>query len=78
MAKVEEQKGAISQATEGITRYYRETRAELMKVSWPTREEAIRLTMIVLVVIFVMATFLGGFDYLFTELFKFLVSINAR
>ena len=33
-----------------IVRYYRETVGELKKVVWPTREEAWRLTLIVLVV----------------------------
>jgi preprotein translocase subunit SecE len=43
----------------GIQRYIRETVGELRKVSWPTRQEAWQLTMIVLVVLFIMAIFLG-------------------
>ena len=42
--------------------YFRETRAELRKVVWPTREEAINLTAIVVVTIFAMSVFLGFFD----------------
>ncbi len=53
----------------GIRKFYRETIAELKKVSWPTREEAISLTRVVLIVIVVMSTFLGLLDYLFTQLF---------
>jgi len=58
-----------------IVRYYRETVGELKKVVWPTREEAIRLTSVVLLVITVMAVVLGGFDFLFTQLVKFLISL---
>jgi len=58
-----------------IVRFYRETVGELKKVIWPTRAEAIRLTQIVLVVITVMALVLGLFDYLFSELFKFIISL---
>jgi len=58
-----------------IVRYYRETVGELKKVVWPTREEAIRLTGVVLLVITVMAVVLGGFDYLFTRLVQFLISL---
>jgi preprotein translocase subunit SecE len=58
-----------------IVRYYRETVGELKKVVWPTREEALRLTWIVLVVITIMAIILGGADYLFSQLFRFLISL---
>ncbi len=54
--------------------YIRETRAELRKVVWPTREEAINLTMIVVATIIAMSIFLGVFDYLFTILFRFLIA----
>jgi preprotein translocase subunit SecE len=53
----------------GIRKFYRETAAELRKVSWPTRSEAINLTRVVLIVIFFMGAFLGILDYLFTQLF---------
>lgn len=47
-----------------VVRFYKETAGELRKVSWPTREEAWKLTMIVLVVLVLMAAFLGGIDYI--------------
>ena len=53
----------------GIRRFYRETIAELKKVSWPTRSEAINLTRVVLIVIVIVGAFLGILDYLFTQLF---------
>ena len=53
----------------GIRKFYRETVAELRKVSWPTRSEAINLPRVVLVVIFLMGAFLGILDYRFTQLF---------
>ena len=42
-----------------IQRFFRETIGELRKVSWPTRQEAWNLTMIVLMVMVVMSIFLG-------------------
>jgi preprotein translocase subunit SecE len=42
-----------------MIRYFRETRGELRKVTWPTREESWRLTLIVLAVSAVTAIFLG-------------------
>ena len=45
-----------------IARFYRETLGEIRKVSWPTREEAIHLTIIVLIVLVAMALLLGAVD----------------
>jgi len=38
---------------------------ELRKVTWPTREEAIRLTTIVVIVSVILGVVLGGIDYVF-------------
>ena len=57
-----------------IMQYVRETRAELRKVVWPTREEAINLTAIVVGTIFVMSAFFGVVDYLLNSLFRFLIA----
>jgi preprotein translocase subunit SecE len=43
---------------------------ELRRVVWPTREEAIRLTIMVLIVCTVVGVFLGALDYGFNELVK--------
>jgi len=45
-----------------IARFYRETVGEIRKVSWPTRQEAIHLTGIVLLVLVVMAVLLWLVD----------------
>lgn len=42
-----------------ITRYFRDTVAELRKVNWPTRQEATNLTIVVVVTIVAMSVFLG-------------------
>jgi len=57
-----------------IQRYYRETVGELRKVSWPTRQEAINLTGITLLVVVTMSAFLGMLDYLFNQLFALILS----
>jgi preprotein translocase subunit SecE len=66
---------AVVKEPNAIVRYYRETVGELKKVVWPTREETLRLTYIVLAVITVMSAILGGADYLFTQLIRILVSL---
>jgi preprotein translocase subunit SecE len=51
-----------------IVKYIQETRAELRKVTWPTREEAKNLTMIIVAVTVAMAVFLGLLDFIFQEI----------
>jgi preprotein translocase subunit SecE len=60
-----------------IVRYLRDTRVELRKVHWPTRQEAESLTKIVLAVTVSMALFLGLLDYLFSLEVRGLVTGNA-
>ena len=46
--------------------------SELRKVTWPTRQEASRLTVLVIALAAVMGVFLGGFDWLFARIFSLL------
>jgi preprotein translocase subunit SecE len=44
-----------------------EVRDELKKVVWPTRDEIIRLTALVVIISLIVGFFLGGLDYIFTK-----------
>jgi preprotein translocase subunit SecE len=56
-----------------IIRYFQDTREELRKVSWPTQDETIRLSVIVLGTTVAFAIFLGLLDLLFQQLVGLLV-----
>ena len=56
-----------------VIRYLRETRAEMAKVTWPTRQEWIRLSGIVLAVTVVMAFILGVTDAIAAQLMNFIL-----
>lgn len=60
-----------------IRRYIAEVVAELRKVTWPTREEAKRLTKMVLIIAGAIGLILGTFDYGFTHLMDWIVSIGG-
>ena len=49
-------------------KFFGETVSELKKVVWPTRQEAIRLSIMVIIVSIVVAVILGAFDYGFFRL----------
>ncbi|EKD57524.1 MAG: hypothetical protein ACD_57C00249G0001 [uncultured bacterium] len=50
-----------------------EVKTEVSKVTWPKRDDVIKLTLIVVVVSVVVGAYLGGIDYLFTKLLELLV-----
>ena len=56
-----------------VVRYFRETRGEISKVTWPTRQESWRLTAIVLGVTIATAIFLWLFDFIFSGGIQFLI-----
>jgi preprotein translocase subunit SecE len=53
----------------------RDTRAEIKKVVWPTREEIIRLTILVIAVSSVIGVVLFGVDSLFLWLYTLLLDV---
>ncbi|MCL5265000.1 MAG: preprotein translocase subunit SecE [Chloroflexi bacterium] len=56
-----------------LQRFAREIRTELKKVVWPSRQEAINLTMIVAGVSVAVGMFLGGVDLVFKKLFEMII-----
>ncbi len=60
--------------TARLVEYFKDTRGEIRKVSWPTRSQLINLTLIVLAVTTAMALFLGALDLVFAQLVSLLVS----
>ena len=51
-----------------IITFLKEVRLEMKKVNWPTREETIKYTLIIIGVCLAVAIYLGGLDFLFTTL----------
>jgi preprotein translocase subunit SecE len=52
----------------GARQFLREVRLELKKVDWPTRKELITYTIVVLVTITVLTSFVFGIDWVFAKL----------
>jgi preprotein translocase subunit SecE len=53
--------------------FLKEVREELSKVVWPSREEVIRLTGVVILVSLIVGLFLGGADFVLTKLIELLI-----
>ena len=72
-----QEKGPVAKATAKkenvVIKYLKETRAELKKVNWPSRQEATNLTLIIISVTTFMALLLGLIDYIFAKLFELIL-----
>lgn len=53
--------------------FLKEVKDELEKVAWPSREQTIRYTILVIIVAVATGLFLGGLDYILTALTAFLL-----
>ena len=52
----------------GVRQFLREVRQELKRVNWPTRQELVAYTVVVLVSVTVLTSFVFGLDYVFSKL----------
>jgi preprotein translocase subunit SecE len=50
-----------------ITEYFKDTRAELKHVIWPSRSQTFYYTLIVIILSVVIAYYLGIFDFIFSQ-----------
>jgi preprotein translocase subunit SecE len=60
-----------------ITKYLREVRAEVRKVTWPSRQEVVRFSTIVVIVLIVMSIFMAVVDFAFSRLMQAIISLGA-
>ncbi len=70
--KPEPQTGTPKNKKENIvhtaTEFVREVKVELKKVTWPTRKQTTGTTIVVIIFVFILAVFLGFFDYSLSKL----------
>ena len=59
----------------GIKKFLRETKAELKKVTWPTKDQLIHNTAVIIAFIAIITVILSVLDIAFAELFQFLTNL---
>jgi preprotein translocase subunit SecE len=57
--------------------FVRDVRSELRKVAWPSQRETVNLTAVVLAFSIAVGLLLGGIDFVFQELFRFLLGLGG-
>ncbi len=69
-SKISDKTGKIHEAVE----FLREVKIELNKVTWPTRKQTTGTTLVVILFVFVIASFLGVFDYSLSKLVQIVLT----
>ena len=59
--------------TQKINVFFKEVWVEMKRVSWLSNKDVLKYTGIVFAVVIISAAFLGGLDYIFTEIIKIFV-----
>jgi len=58
-----------------VLSYISEVRIELSKVSWPKRNEVIKLTLIVFLISAFVGFYAGALDYILTKVLEVVISV---
>jgi preprotein translocase subunit SecE len=65
---------AIKESIAELSQYLKDSKGEMKKVTWPTRKATVGLTWVVLVVVLVIALYLGVVDLGLSKLVKFILA----
>jgi preprotein translocase subunit SecE len=56
-----------------IINYISSVRSELAKVTWPKKEDVIKLTLIIFIISGIVAGYLGALDFALTKVFEAII-----
>ncbi len=56
-----------------VSQFLKEVRQEVKKVTWPTKQETMRYSLMVIIASLIVAAYLGGVDYLVTKVLDYFV-----
>jgi preprotein translocase subunit SecE len=60
-----------------LASYINESKEEMKKVTWPSRKETMKYSMIVIVLSLLIAGFFGGLDWILNQGLEWLISLTA-
>ena len=60
-------KDKITGYVESLTHFFKETWGELIKVTWPTQQDVVNFTVVVIIAVFIIAFYLGLIDVMLTR-----------
>lgn len=60
-----------------LFRYIRESRSEMKKVTWPSKQDTTKYAVITIVICLVFASFFGGLDWLVSKGLEWLIKMTS-
>ncbi|MDV4152643.1 preprotein translocase subunit SecE [Clostridium sp. AL.422] len=60
----------------GILKFFRELKAEVKRITWPSKNETKKALIAVGVVVLIYIVLVGGLDYIFQNLFGFFLKLK--
>jgi preprotein translocase subunit SecE len=64
---------AIKSYAQSVRQFLAEVVSELRKVTWPSRKETLGATGVVLILVIILASYLGLVDYILSHLVRYLI-----
>lgn len=60
----------------GILKFFREVKAEVKRITWPSKNDTKKALIAVGVVVLIYIVLVGGLDYIFQNLFEFILKFK--
>jgi preprotein translocase, SecE subunit, bacterial len=70
---MDEIKEKVKVIIENVTQFLKEAKVELKKVTWPTPKQTLASTAVVIIIVFIVAIYLGIIDFALAKLVKFIL-----
>lgn len=64
---------SVSQWPEKTSKFFKEVRVEMQKVSWPNRQEVVNSTVLVLVMVLILSIYMAVVDGVFGNLMSLVI-----
>jgi preprotein translocase subunit SecE len=65
--------GRIKQIAQKVKQFLSEAKAELKKVTWPSTRQTLASTSVVIIIVFIVAIYLGIIDYILAKVVKLIL-----
>ncbi|MGB6838926.1 MAG: preprotein translocase subunit SecE [Microgenomates group bacterium] len=59
---------------EGLIKFFKEVKIELSRVTWPKKDQVIKLTLIIFIICGAIGLYVGILDFSFTKLLELLIA----
>ena len=60
----------------GLSKFFRELKAEVKRITWPSKNETKKALIAVAVFVLIYVVIIGGFDYIFQNLFEVILKLK--